>query len=84
MLLSSDKLCVTWDRRYVSFMYSYPNYIPLSASTVDEIAQKVASLRFDRIYSHFPGLVIDKDAKGVVQRSVERYKKAISGYPTQQ
>lgn len=77
VLLSSDTLYVTWDRKYVSFMYSYPNYIPFSASAVDEIVQKVAPLRFDRIYSHFSGLVIDKDAKGVVQRSVERYKKAI-------
>jgi hypothetical protein len=58
-------------------MYSYPNYIPLSAPIVDEVAQKVASLGFDRMYSHFSGLVISKDAKGAVQRSVKRYKKAI-------
>ena len=79
MLLSSDTLHVTPDRKYVSFMYSYPNYIPLSASAVDGIAAKVAPLGFDRIYSHFSGLVIDKDAKRVVQRSAERYKKAIGG-----
>ena len=77
VLLSSDALYVTWDRKHVSFMYSYPNYIPFSASVIDEIVQKVAPLGFDRIYSHFSGLVIDKDAKDVVQRSVERYKKAI-------
>ena len=77
MLLSSDTLYVTWDLRHVSFMYSYPNYIPLSAPAVDEIAQKVALLGFDRIYGHFAGLVISKDAKDAVQRSVERYKKAI-------
>ncbi len=77
VLFSSDTLYVTWDRKYVSFMYSYPNYIPLSASAVDEIVQKVAPLGFDRIYSHFHGLVVYKDAKLVVQRSVERYKMAI-------
>ncbi len=77
VLLSSDTLYVTWDRQYVSFMYSYANYIPFSAQTVDEIAQTVASLGFDRMYSHFPGLVLSQDAKGAVQRSVERYKNAI-------
>jgi glyoxylase-like metal-dependent hydrolase (beta-lactamase superfamily II) len=77
VLLSSDTLHVTPDRQHVSFMYSYPNYIPLSAPVVEEIVQKVAPLRFDRMYSHFSGLVISEDAKGAVQRSVERYKKAI-------
>ncbi len=77
VLLSSDSLYVTWDRRFVSFMDSYANYIPLSALKVDEIAQAVAPLEFDRIYSHFRGLVLSQDAKGAIQRSVERYKKAI-------
>lgn len=77
VLLSSDTLYVTWDLKHVSFMYSYPNYIPLSAQIVDEVAQKVAPLQFDRIFSHFSGLNIGKDAKGIVERSVERYKEAI-------
>lgn len=77
VLLSSDSLYVTWDRQFVSFMDSYANYIPLSAPKVDEIAQAVAPLEFDRVYSHFSGLVLSQDAKGAVQRSVERYKKAI-------
>ncbi len=77
VLLSSDTLHVTPDRRHVSFMYSYPNYIPLAAATVDRIAEKVMSLKFDRIHSHFYHLTIEADAKGAVQRSAERYKQAI-------
>jgi len=77
VLLSSDTMYVTWDRRYVSFMYSYPNYIPLSGTAVDSIIDKVVPLKFDRIYSHFSGLVISTEAKTAVQRSAERYKKAI-------
>jgi glyoxylase-like metal-dependent hydrolase (beta-lactamase superfamily II) len=77
VLLSSDTMYVTWDLKNVTFMYSYPNYIPLSAAIVDEVVGKVAPLAFDRIYSHFSGLVIRDDAKAVVDRSVERYKKAI-------
>src|SRR6185503_18386455 len=41
VLLSSDTLYVTPDRRHVSFMYSYPNYIPLAASRVDTMVEKV-------------------------------------------
>lgn len=79
VLLSSDTLHVTMDLKHVSFMYSFPNYIPLPARVVDEVAQKVAPLEFERIYSHFTGLVISENAKQVVDRSVERYKQAIEG-----
>jgi hypothetical protein len=77
VLLSSDTMHVAKDLRHVSFMYSYPNYIPLSGPVVDSIVKKVAPLKYDRIYSHFSGLVISHDAKPAVHRSAERYKKAI-------
>jgi hypothetical protein len=81
VLLTSDTMHVTHDRRHVSFMYSYPNYLPLSALAVDSIVSQIAPLKFDRIYSHFSGLVISADAKAAVQRSSERYKKAIGQIP---
>jgi glyoxylase-like metal-dependent hydrolase (beta-lactamase superfamily II) len=77
VLLSSDTLHVTPDRRHVSFMYSYPNYIPLNAATVDAIVARVMALKFDRMYSHFFNLVIEAEAKSAVQRSAARYKQAI-------
>lgn len=76
VLLTSDTMHVTYDRHHVSFMYSYPNYIPLSGPVVDTIIETVAPLKFDRIYSHLSRLVISTDAKTAVQRSAERYKKA--------
>jgi glyoxylase-like metal-dependent hydrolase (beta-lactamase superfamily II) len=78
-LLTGDTMYVTPDRKYVSFMYSYPNFIPLTASVVDSIVEKVMPLKFDRIYGHFFGLEIEADAKNVIRRSAERYKRAI-GY----
>jgi glyoxylase-like metal-dependent hydrolase (beta-lactamase superfamily II) len=77
VLLSSDTVHVTPDRRHVSFMYSYPNYIPLSAATVSSIADNLRPLKFDRIYSHFYNLEIQAGAKAAVERSAERYRKAI-------
>jgi glyoxylase-like metal-dependent hydrolase (beta-lactamase superfamily II) len=76
-LLTGDTMYVTPDRKYVSFMYSYPNFIPLTASVVDSIVGKVMPLKFDRIYGHFFGLEIEVDAKAVIRQSAERYKKAI-------
>lgn len=76
-LLSSDTLHVVPDRRHVSFMYSYPNHIPLPAATVDEIVARVMPLPFDRIHSHFYHLTIWENGKEAVQRSAERYKRAI-------
>ena len=78
MLLTSDTLHVTPDRRHVAFMYSYPNYIPLSPTAVDQVVDTVMPLPFDRIYSHFYHLVIETDAKEAVRRSAERHKQAIS------
>jgi hypothetical protein len=58
-------------------MYSYPNYIPLSAAAIDGIVERVMPLSFARIYSHFYNLVIEANGKEAVRRSVQRYKQAI-------
>ncbi|MBV9122136.1 MAG: MBL fold metallo-hydrolase, partial [Planctomycetes bacterium] len=76
-LLSGDILQVVPDRRFVSFMYSYPNYIPLPASTVRRIVQAVEPYAYDRIYGAFPHMTIARNGKQVVERSAERYIKAI-------
>ena len=36
-LLTGDIAMATMDRRWVSFMYSFPNYIPLNATAVRAI-----------------------------------------------
>ncbi len=45
-LLTGDIAQVTMDRRFVSFMYSYPNYMPLNAAAVRRIAAAVRPLAF--------------------------------------
>src|SRR5207248_1904076 len=42
-LLTGDIIQVVADRRHVSFMYSYPNYVPLPAAAVERIVQAVES-----------------------------------------
>jgi hypothetical protein len=77
-LLSGDILTVVPDRRHVSFMYSYPNLIPLPASAVQRIVAAVEPYPFDRIYGAWWERVIQQDGKAAVQRSAERYLRAIS------
>jgi hypothetical protein len=76
-LLTGDILTVVSDRRYVSFMYSYPNLIPLPASTVEHIARVVAPFRFDRIHGGWWGRSISNGASDAVARSAARYIAAL-------
>jgi glyoxylase-like metal-dependent hydrolase (beta-lactamase superfamily II) len=77
-LLAGDTLQVAQDRRWVSFMYSYPNMIPLNASAVNQIVRSVEPLAFDRIYGGWWEAIVPAGAKAAVRRSAERYIKAIS------
>ena len=54
-LLTGDVIQVVSDRHWVSFMYSYPNLIPLPASKVRYIAEAVEPFEFDRIYGAWLG-----------------------------
>jgi hypothetical protein len=78
VLLTGDVAMVAMDRRSVSFMYSFPNYIPLNAAAVRRIARAVEPLRFDRIYGAWWGRNIGTDAKTAFEMSVRRYLAAIS------
>jgi len=78
-LLSGDQPYVCVDRRWVSFMYSYPNLIPLPASTIRRIVEKLEPWEFDRIYGGWWGELVLRDGKEAVRRSAERYIAAIEG-----
>jgi hypothetical protein len=67
------------DRRWVSFMYSYPNLIPLNASAVARIVAAVEPYPFDRIYGSWPESIVAADGKAAVRRSAERYVERIGG-----
>jgi len=71
-------LMVVSDRRYLSFMYSYPNLIPLPAQAVRRVVGAVEPYAFDRLYAAWWGRVVAADAKAAVARSAERYIAAIS------
>lgn len=84
VLLTGDIIQVVPARKHVSFMYSYPNYIPLSASALERIIRAVEPFDFDRVHGAFWDMVIERDGKAAIMRSAERYLRAIRGQPWQQ
>jgi glyoxylase-like metal-dependent hydrolase (beta-lactamase superfamily II) len=77
LLLTGDTIQVIPDRGWVSFMYSYPNLIPLDAAAIRRIVAAVEPLDFDRIVGAWWGRVVPGDGRAVVIRSAERYLRAI-------
>ncbi|MBI5957866.1 MAG: MBL fold metallo-hydrolase [Chloroflexi bacterium] len=84
VLLSGDIVNVVQDRRYVSFMYSYPNQIPLPAKAIRRIVAALEPFEFERIYSAWWDTITPTHGKAAVAFSAERYIKAIEGtlYPS--
>ncbi len=75
-LLSGDLPLPAQDRRWVSFMWSYPNMIPLPADEVRRIADVLAEISFETLHSAFWGDPVT-DASEVVARSARRYCAAL-------
>ena len=72
VLLSGDIAQVTPGRRSVSFLWSYPNMIPLSAAVVRAVGERLGTVEFARIYGAFWGREILDDGAAAVRRSVAR------------
>jgi DNA-directed RNA polymerase subunit RPC12/RpoP len=77
-LLTGDIIQVVQDRRFVSFMRSYPNLIPLGATGVDHILKTIEPFPFDQIYGAWWKVNVLSNAKDAVRRSAERYVRWIS------
>jgi hypothetical protein len=76
-LFTGDTISVAADPRWVTFMYSYPNSIPLDERAVRHIAGIVDQLPFATLYD---GWTVSKgDAREVVRRSANRYISHLRG-----
>ena len=78
-LLTGDVLQVGMDRESISVMRSYPNYIPLGEGAVRRVGDAVAPYAFDRLYGAFNYRVIERDARAVVARSIDRIIAHLNG-----
>jgi hypothetical protein len=76
-LLSGDIVQVVADRRWVSFMRSYPNLIPLPAAEIARIRGVVEALAFERVYGAWWDAIVPDDGRAKVLRSADRYLHAL-------
>jgi len=76
-LFSGDAVHVTMDRRFATFMYSYPNAIPLGPRALAELERRVARLSFEDVFGFASGRQIIGDAKVRVEASFQRYRAAL-------
>jgi glyoxylase-like metal-dependent hydrolase (beta-lactamase superfamily II) len=76
VILAGDTISVARDARWVGFMRSNPNYIPMAPSAVTAIVRALEPFEFDRLYGSTK--VVSHDAKGVLRRSAERYIRAVA------
>ncbi|MEC3979855.1 MBL fold metallo-hydrolase [Amycolatopsis sp. H20-H5] len=72
-VLSGDILQVIPDRRFVGFMYSYPNLIPERPEIVRRAAELLEPYEFEAIYGAWWDAIIREDGHDIVQRSAKRY-----------
>ena len=78
-LLTGDIITVVQDRRYVGFMRSYPNLIPLGAAAIHRILERIEPFPFEQIYGGWWKANVLSDAKAAVAGSAKRYLRAIAG-----
>lgn len=72
-LFTGDSISVAQDARWVTFMRSYPNYIPLPPAAIRGIIAALEPYEYDRLYGGWWDSVVQEDAKERVKRSAERY-----------
>ena len=78
VLLTGDTLQVVADPSRVSFMYSYPNLLPLSATTVRRVADELGRWRIDRVYGFSVGRQIARNGSAAIEHSARRYVELLS------
>lgn len=77
-LFPGDALQVVMDRRHVTFMYSYPNYLPMKTSDVRAMRARLSGYAFEDVYGFTWGRMIIGGGKEAVDRSFDRFLGAVA------
>lgn len=78
-LFPGDALQVVMDRRHVTFMYSYPNYLPLRAGDVRAIRSALEGRAFEDVFGFTWGRNIIGAGREAVDASFDRFLARIGG-----
>ncbi len=72
ILFSGDTIQVAMDRQSVSFMYSYPNMIPLNKKSILGIQEATKAISFELMYGAFEAHLAE-NARQALYKSITRY-----------
>jgi hypothetical protein len=72
-LFTGDIFTVVPDRRWVSFMHSYPNLIPERPATIRRAVAMMRPYDFDRVYGGWWHRNVAADGAAALRRSADRY-----------
>ncbi|WP_037574407.1 MBL fold metallo-hydrolase [Phaeacidiphilus oryzae] len=72
-LFSGDIFTVVSDRRWVSFMYSYPNLIPERPRTIRRALRLIEPYSFEKVYGAWWNRVVAADGTTAITASADRY-----------
>ncbi len=78
-LYPGDGLQVVMDRRHVTFMYSYPNYLPMRAGEVRTIRTRLQGYAFDDVFGFTWGRNIIGGGRAAVDASFDRFLERLGG-----
>ena len=63
-------------------MWSYPNLVPLPEAEIRGIVAALEPFAYERLFGAWWGTVIERDGRGIVERSAQRYISAMRGEMT--
>jgi hypothetical protein len=72
-LFTGDIFTVVADRRWLSFMYSFPNLIPERPARIRRAVAMMRPFPFSRVYGGWWRRNVDTDGAAALRRSAERY-----------
>ncbi|WP_051257213.1 hypothetical protein [Brevundimonas aveniformis] len=77
-LFPGDAVQVSSDRRFASFMYSYPNHLPLGPKALMELRRRVEAMSFEDVFGFNTGRDMIGDAQAKLAASFDRYLRAVA------
>ncbi|HEV8695634.1 MAG TPA: MBL fold metallo-hydrolase [Lysobacter sp.] len=77
-LFPGDALQVVFDRRHVTFMYSYPNYVPMKSSDVRAMRDRLAGYDFEDVFGYTWGRNIIGGGRAAVDASFKRHLEMVA------
>lgn len=77
-LFPGDALQVVLDKRHVTFMYSYPNFIPMSPADVRGMRERLHGFEFEDVFGYTWRRNIIGGGRAAVDASFDRYLAAVA------